>query len=179
VTAEKNYKHMKDTLEKNNYYQPLTWLDKVMEFFCFVALLCLWILTWYFHEMELRAAPQDFSFFKNPSYYWASNMTYTLPMIATAVYVLLTYRNRRPIPVEHIIQVNPEKQAKLLQINQRLMRWVKINIVFIFIIIEVLSYTTGSNGGTGIPYFVVFFLPVLMVGPVVYFLFEFSKNQLE
>ena len=104
---------MKDLLEKNNYYQPLTWLDKVMEFFCFVALVCLWGLTWYFHEMELRSAPQDFSFFKNPSFYWASNMTYTMPVIATAIYIMLTYRNRKPVPVEHVIEADPQKQAKL------------------------------------------------------------------
>jgi hypothetical protein len=169
---------MNEVSERKIARIPVTWLDWLMEAISLLGLISLWIMTSYYHGIESAKVPEDFSFLKNPSYYWASNMTYTIPLIATVIYLYLTYMKKRPIPQEHLIEVNPEKEAKILQINNRLMRWIKIVAVSLFIMIEFLSYNTGSNQGTGISYMVIFFLPILMVGPIIYFLFEFSKSQL-
>jgi len=80
---------------------------------------------------------------------------------------------------DYAIEVSKEKAPALSQINKRLWRWLKLNILIMFIVIEYFSFHTGSNAGTGISGWFIFVFPLLLFGPVIFFFIEFSKNQLE
>jgi hypothetical protein len=153
--------------------------DVCIEIIAFVALSLLWVLTYTFQQMGAKMVSDDFDFFQNPNEYWASKMTYTLPIIATIFYLGITFFGfKRDFSGEKGID-SPEKGQKLMEINQRLWRWVKFILVLMFILIEYFSFQSGSNFGAGIPKWHIVVFPLLLFGPVIYFFFEFSKHQLE
>lgn len=153
--------------------------DAILEVFGFIALISLWVMTYRFQHIGAEMVPEDFSFFQTPNEFWASKMTYTVPVIATILYVGLTVYNLRPQYGDYPVQVSSEKNVQLSEINKRLWRWLKFNLLVIFIVIEYFSFHTGSSAGTGISPAFIYVFPVLLFGPVVFFFIEFSKNQLE
>lgn len=157
----------------------LSFWDAIIEILAFVALALLWVLTYSFQQLGSKMVSDDFDFFQNPSEYWASKMTYTLPIIATIFYFGITlFGFSRDFTGEKGVDLS-EKGQKLKEINQRLWRWVKFILVLMFILIEYFSFQSGSNFGAGIPKWHIVVFPLLLFGPVIYFFFEFSKHQLE
>ncbi|SMD42026.1 hypothetical protein SAMN00777080_0562 [Aquiflexum balticum DSM 16537] len=157
----------------------MSFFDGILEIFGFIALISLWVMTYKFQHIGAELVSEDFSFFQTPNEFWASKMTYTVPTIATVLYVGLTVYNLRPQLGDYPVQVSSEKSAQLSEINKRLWRWLKFNLLLIFIVIEYFSFHTGSNAGTGISPAFIYVFPVLLFGPVVFFFIEFSKSQLE
>ena len=154
-------------------------LDILVEILSLLVLFTLWGLTYYFQHQSLEIVPEGYDFFRNPNEYWASRMTYSVPFVATILYVGLTLYNRSVQYGYFAVEINKEKGPALSQINKRLWRWLKLNILVMFIVIEYFSFHTGSNAGSGISGWFVFVFPLLLFGPVIFFFIEFSKNQLE
>jgi hypothetical protein len=154
-------------------------LDIVAEVLSLLVLLSLWGLTYYFQHESLDIVPEGYDFFRNPTEYWASRMTYSVPMVATIIYVGLTLYNKRVQYGDFAVEINKGKGDALRQINKRLWRWLKLNILLMFAVIEYFSFHTGSNAGSGISGWFIFTFPLLLFGPLLYFFLEFSKNQLE
>ena len=156
-----------------------SFLDKLVEALSVLVLIGLWWLTYYFQHQSLEIVPEDYDFFRNPTEYWASKMTYSVPFVATILYVGLTLYNKNRQYGDYAVQINKGKGAVLRQINKRLWRWLKLNILLMFVVLEYFSFHTGSNAGTGISGWFIFAFPLLLFGPVIYFFVEFSKNQLK
>lgn len=154
-------------------------LDILVEILGFLVLVSLWVLTYYFRQKSLEIVPEGYDFFRNPNEYWASKMTYSVPIVATIIYVGLTVYNKRVQFGDFAVEINKEKGPALIQINKRLWRWLKLNILVMFIVIEYFSFHTGSNAGSGISGWFIFVFPLLLFGPVIFFFIEFSKNQME
>jgi hypothetical protein len=154
-------------------------LDIAVEVVSLLVLILLWAETYFFQHESLELVPDGYSFFSNPNEYWASRMTYSVPFVATILYVGLTLYNQRVQHGDFAIEISKEKAPALSQINKRLWRWLKLNILVMFVVVEYFSFHTGSNAGTGISGWFILAFPLLLFGPVVYFFVEFSKNQLE
>jgi hypothetical protein len=175
---EEGLKSMKNLLSTFKKVKISFW-DKILELLSLAALTVLWVMTYKFQHIGAELVPEDFDFFQTPNEYWASKMTYSVPIIATILYIGLTVYNLRPQYGDYPVEVSSEKISDLSEINKRLWRWLKFNLLVIFIIIEYFSFHTGSNAGTGITPLLILVFPVLLFGPVVFFFIEFSKNQLE
>jgi hypothetical protein len=154
-------------------------LDIVVEILCLLVLIGLWAETFYFRNINLEMVPENYDFFSNPNEYWASKMTYSIPLVATFLYVGLTLYNKRVQYGDFAVEISQEKAPVLSQINKRLWRWLKLNILLMFVVIEYFSFHTGSNAGAGISGWFILTFPLLLFGPVIYFFIEFSKNQLD
>ncbi|WP_373494087.1 hypothetical protein [Aquiflexum sp.] len=157
----------------------ISFWDRILEIMSIGALIVLWVMTYKFQHIGAELVPQDFNFFETPNEYWASQMTYAVPIIATILYFGVTIYNLRPQYGQYPIKASSEKAADLSKINKRLWRWLKFNLLVVFIIIEYFSFHTGSNAGTGITPLMIYVFPILLFGPVVFFFIEFSKSQLE
>lgn len=157
----------------------ISFWDRILEILSLAALIVLWVMTYKFQHLGAELVSEDFNFFQNPNEYWASKMTYAVPMIATVLYVGLTIFNLRPQYGDYPVDVSGDKASDLSEINKRLWRWLKFNLLVIFIVIEYFSFHTGSNAGTGITPLLIYVFPVLLFGPVVFFFIEYSKSQLE
>ncbi|WP_106568820.1 hypothetical protein [Cecembia rubra] len=157
----------------------LSFWDAIIEILALVALVLLWVLTYSFQQLGSKMVSDNFDFFQNPSEYWASKMTYTLPIIASIFYLGITFFGLSRDYSGEKWNENPEKAKKLKMINQRLWRWSKFILVLMFMLIEYFSFQSGSNFGTGIPKWHIVVFPLLIFGPVIYFFLEFSKYQLD
>lgn len=157
----------------------VSFLDIVVEAMSFLVLVSLWILTYYFQHENLEIVAEGYDFFSNPNEYWASRMTYSVPFVATILYVGLTLYNQKVQNGSYAIEVNKKNGPELSRINKRLWRWLKLNILLMFVVIEYFSFHTGSNAGLGISSSFILVFPLLLFGPVIYFFLEYSKNQLE
>ncbi len=166
---------MRSTIKRKDVFN---W-DVLIEIFAIIALVWLWTMTYQFQHIGASLVPEDYDFFKTPNEYWASQMTYSVPVIATIFYIGLTFFNKKSEFDYYPVETNSEHVPKLTAINQRLWRWLKVNLIILFIIVEYFSFHTGSNAGTGIPTWFVIVIPLLLFGPIVYFFIEFSKIELE
>ncbi|MFD2200439.1 hypothetical protein [Shivajiella indica] len=160
------------------FFQMPFW-DRIIEILGFSALIILWVMTYHFQQVGAELMPEGYDFFKNPSEYWASKMTYTIPIIATILYVGITAYNTKKKYTDYPISDDPKKAEKLSQINQKLWRWLKFMLILIFLLIEYFSFHSGSGFGTGIPNWFMVAFPLMLFGPVIYFFIEFSQNQLD
>ncbi|MCH6201960.1 hypothetical protein MMU07_20450 [Aquiflexum sp. LQ15W] len=157
----------------------LSVLDIIAEILSILVLVTLWIETYYFQHQSLQIVPEGYDFFSNPNEYWASKMTYSVPFVATILYVGLTLYNQRVQHGDYAVELSDKKAPALKQINRRLWRWLKLNILLMFVVVEYFSFHTGSNAGSGISGWFIFVFPLLLFTPVIIFFIEFSKNQLE
>lgn len=168
-----------ETEEALNKRPKMNFWDRVIEILGFASLILLWAMTYYFQHVGADAVAPDYNFFENPSEYWASNMTYSIPIIATILFFGVTFYNQKPRINDYTIQNNPEKAEALVQINAKLWRWLKFNLILMFILIEYFSFHSGSGFGSGVPKFFMVVFPVLLFAPIVYFFMEFAKTQLD
>ncbi|MDX5479975.1 hypothetical protein [Fontibacter flavus] len=157
----------------------ITFWDKAIELLGLAALILLWVMTYNFQHLGAKLMPEDYSFFQNPSEYWASKMTYTIPVIATILFLGISIYNTRTKYADYPIEDTPEKAKKLSLINQRLWRWLKFMLILMFIMIEYFSFHSGSGFGTGIPKLYIILFPLMLFAPVIFFFIEFSQNQLD
>jgi hypothetical protein len=160
------------------FFQMPFW-DRIIEIMGFAALVLLWIMTYHFQHIGADLMPEDYDFFQNPSEFWASKMTYSIPVIATIFYLGITLYNTKTRYTDYPIIEDPEKAEKLSQINQKLWRWLKFMLILMFLLIEYFSFQSGSGFGTGVPKWYMVAFPLMLFGPVIYFFIEFSQNQLE
>lgn len=165
-----------DDLEKR---PKMGFWGMVIEILGYASLIWLWVMTYYFQHVGAEAVADDYNFFDNPSEYWASNMTYSIPIIATILFLGITLYNQKPHISEYTVQNQPDKVETLVKINAKLWRWIKFNLILIFILIEYFSFHSGSGFGTGIPKWFVIAFPLLLFAPIIYMFMEFAKNQLD
>lgn len=153
--------------------------DILVEALAIAALVFLWAETYYFQHLGAELVPNDYSFLESPNEFWASQMTYSIPFVATLIYIGLTlYTNKRKHE-EYEYEFNPEKSAAIKGINRRLWRWLKLNLILVLLIIEYFSFHTGSSAGDGISIWFILIFPLLIFGPVVYFFIAYSREQLQ
>lgn len=172
-------------------YSPMNWRkkyipilnlpfwDQIIEILSFAALVLLWVMTYHFQHIGAELVAENYDFFQNPSEYWATKMTYTLPIVATILYVGLTIYNTKTYYVNLMVVDSEEKAEKLRKINQKFYRWVKLMVILVFIFIEYFSFQSGSGYGSGIPQWYIIVFPLLLFAPVIYFFIEFAQNQLD
>lgn len=158
---------------------PLSFTDKMIEVLGIIALVWLWLETIYFQQLGQSQVEENFDFFATPSGYWASKMTYSVPLVATIFYLAITWFNYYNRDIDHLVDASTDKKRSLIAINRRLWRWVKLNLVIIFLMIEYFSFHTGSSYGTGVPTWMILFFPLILFSPLIYFFIEYSKSQLK
>lgn len=158
---------------------PLSFADKLIEVLGIVALVWLWLETAYFQQLGQEQVPANYNFFETPSDYWASKMTFAVPLVATFFYIGISWFNYYNRDIDHLVDASTDKKRALIAINRRLWRWVKLNLIIIFLMIEYFSFHTGSNYGTGVPTWMILFFPLILFSPLVYFFIEYSKSQLK
>jgi hypothetical protein len=153
--------------------------DILVEFLAIAGLVMLWAETYHFQHLGAELVSKDYTFLESPNEFWASQMTYSIPFIATLIYIGLTIYNKKRKHNEYEYEFDKEKSAAVLRINQRLWRWLKLNLILVLLIIEYFSFHTGSSAGDGISIWFILIFPVLIFGPVVYFFVAYSREQLQ
>jgi len=142
--------------------------DKFLDNTGWFLLALLWSYTIYSLINLPETIPIHFNSSGLPDRFGSKSFVVVMPIIGSFVVVGLHYLNKVPHLHNQTIKVNP-KNAEALYLNStRMLRFIKISILLVFIIVS-----TAFQSGTTLS--LVWILPimcVLFLGPTAYFVFR-------
>ena len=153
----------------------ITNTDKIIEFIGWILLIGTWILTVLSFSDLPESIPTHFNGAGEADGFGEKSNIYTLPIIGTILFIGMTMLNKNPHIFNYPEAITNENALSQYYNTTRMIRILKLIIVFIFglILIMTLQYTNGYADGLG-----TWFLPFtigLFTIPTLYFLIKSIK----
>jgi len=146
----------------------LTLFDKLVESMSWLLLIILWIIIlWCFFKLP-ETIPLHYNFSGIADSYGNKYTYFILPVVGTLLFVLLTIINRYPHLFNYPVKITEDNALKLYTIATRLIRYMKMVILLIFLFIEITTYKVSTHASPGL---VKWFLPLtfaLIFIPLIY-----------
>lgn len=154
----------------------LSSFDKVLERSGFAGIIILWFITIYAYMHLPATIPIHFNFSGQPDNYGSKATLILLSVLCTLIYYGLTKLNRYPHIFNYPTKITEANARQQYTDSTRLLRILKISIVFIFNSIILISYLSinGEMNGPG-PWFLAGMF-VLLLGPTVYYIIRSFKT---
>lgn len=143
--------------------------DEILEITGWICICTIWILTAVNYQNLPDIIPIHYNAVGKADGYGDKWMIFTLPLIATILFIGLSILNRYPHMFNYPVKITADNAMKQYGIATRMMRYLKLMIVLIFGLIsyQTINHANGHEDGLGI-----WFLP-LVIGlvfiPIVYF----------
>ena len=156
---------------KNSKFKiALTTFDKWVEIISLLLIVVLWIATAYIYTAFTGIIPIHFDEDGNPDNYGSKAAIFLLPIIGTAVFILLTALNKYPLIFNYSVTITDENRKYQYQNAIRMLRCLKLSIAIICTIITIEMYLSGSKKTyiTGSWFLIMIFLVINI--PVAYFI---------
>ena len=149
---------------------PLTLspLDKTLEWTGNVLLVVIWGLTVYTFLQLPSTIPIHFNASGEADNFGDKKTILILPVLATLLYVGLTYLNKFPHVFNYMSEITQENAPKQYAITTRMLRFVKLAILLVFSLIILFTYLTtiGVTKGLGSCFLplvsILFLVPVII-----------------
>jgi uncharacterized membrane protein len=146
--------------------------DKVLEAFCLILLIVLWLGTAAGYSKLPDQIPIHFNGKGNVDAFGHKIKIFTLPGIATFLYVIISLLNRYPYLYNYPSTINFENAERLYTGASKLMRVMKFIVIFIFTMVVAMTYRSvlSNNSGLG-----TLFLPTciaLLLLPTIFYFFK-------
>lgn len=153
-----------------------TILDKVLEAAAILMLVLLWAIAIYGYSHLPEIVPIHFNGAGEPDGYSGKKTVFIMPVIGTFLYFILTVINAYPHIFNYPVTITAENAEKQYGIAVRMIRTLKLSVLFIFCAIDFSSYKVamGLQEGLG-NYFIIFVLAVVFV-PIVFYLLKSMKK---
>ncbi|WP_316840729.1 DUF1648 domain-containing protein [Pedobacter gandavensis] len=110
----------------------LSLFDKIIEGIGFLLLMTLWLCVYVQYAGLSESIPIHFNFSGEADSFGHKSDIYSLPMLATALYILLTVVNNYPHYFNYLTPITPENAHRQYVIATRLLRYLKVLVVVIF-----------------------------------------------
>jgi len=149
-------------------------LDKFLEIIAVVLLLSLWLSCFWAlqHIGPEKLLPIHFNLKGIPDKYGSKNSLLLPPIMATVLYSGITFLNKFPETFNYIRPITMENAHAAYTRATRLMRWLKIGLVFVFCYLEASILLEAYNIKPGLSnYFSLFFLTILLL-PTAWYLIQ-------
>lgn len=137
----------------------LTAFDIVLEAFGWLSLLALWILVLTNYPNLTDSIPTHFNGSGQPDRYGSKGNIFTLPVIASILFLLMTLLNRMPHVFNYIVEITTENALRQYTNATKMMRFLKATIVLIFGFISFGTIQNSTGESQGLP---VWFLPLTL-----------------
>lgn len=140
--------------------QPeLTVMDRFAESLSILLLLIIWFNCFYYYSKLPDIIPTHFNAAGQPDAEGKKSTLFMLPVISTFIYALMTIINFFPHTFNFPSKITPENALKQYTLATRMVRFIKVIIMFMFavIIIMTVKTATGDTDGLG-----VWFTPLLV-----------------
>lgn len=100
-----------------------------------------------------------------------------LPVISTILFALLSYIARHPHKYNYLVEITPQNAAVHYTLAARLMRWLRLSVVIIFLLIvgETLWHIEGKTNGLS-TWTLPFILAIIFI-PIFYYLIKSSAKS--
>jgi uncharacterized membrane protein len=154
----------------------LTTIDNAIEWIGWLTLLGIWILTLSSYSSLAETIPMHYNGFGEPDGFGDKSHIVTLPIVASALFLMLTFLNRFPQIFNYATEITQENALYQYRNACRMIRVLKLVIAIIFglIVFQTIQCANGSSNGLG-----ACFLPIivgLIFLPMFYYLTKSSQN---
>lgn len=150
-------------------------VDKILEVMGYVALAVFWIFVSYAYSVMPQTIPTHFNLAGEADGFGEKETIFLMPIIGTLLFIVLSVVQQRPHTFNYLTEITSENAEKQYMNAVRMLRFLKVGLVIVFIFIEILTYKTAMGQGEDIG---VWLLPVFLLltfGPLFYFLIKSSK----
>ena len=153
----------------------LTYTDKIIEFIGWVLLIGTWILAILSFSNLPESIPTHFNGAGEADGFGEKSNIFALPIIGTILFIGMTMLNKNPHIFNYPKAITNENALSQYSNATRMIRILKLIIVFVFglILVMTLQYANGNADGLG-----TWFLPLtigLFTIPTLYFLIKSIK----
>ena len=154
-----------------------TALDSSLEILAILALAALWLLLLYFYPKLPNTIPLHFDGAGKVNGYGSKNLLLFEPVFACILYTGLTVLNRYPHLFNYLSPITEDNAAYQYRMATRLIRYLKLLIVllFIFVLWTSIQAVSSQNEGLGLRFLPIFFALVFI--PILFVLVKTSKNK--
>ncbi|GAB4138854.1 MAG: DUF1648 domain-containing protein [Ignavibacteriales bacterium] len=155
----------------------LSEFDRKLELTGLFLLIVLWVVSFFIFKITQGEIPTHFDFSGNADNYGSRNSIFLLPVIGTLLFLLMTWLNKYPHKFNYTIKITTENAEIQYSLATRLIRWMKIVILLIFILITLFTYSVAVGGESK---YGVLLLPVIFIlssAPVIIYLVKAAKKK--
>ena len=154
----------------------LTKIDKIVEIMGWLLICANWALVINTYKSLPNIIPTHYNGAGLADGFGDKSMIFTLPLVATVLFVGLTILNRFPHIFNYPTDISTNNALKQYTNATRLIRYLKVVFVVIFGLIsyQTIKHGSGQTEGLG-----VWFLPLtlgLIFIPIIYFLIKLSRS---
>ncbi|MCX2452672.1 DUF1648 domain-containing protein [Pedobacter sp. PLR] len=110
----------------------LSLFDKIIEGIGFLLLTAMWLCVFVQYSGLPESIPIHFNFSGEADSFGHRSDIYSLPMVGTALYILLTFVNNFPQYFNYLTPITPENAHSQYMMATRLLRYLKVLVVVIF-----------------------------------------------
>jgi uncharacterized membrane protein len=155
----------------------LTTADKIFEIVGWLLVVEIWILILTNYSNLPETIPTHYNGIGKADGFGGKSTIFTLPLIATILFIGLTVLNRFPHVFNYPINITEDNALKQYTYATRLIRYLKLFIVFIFglIAFKTIQNANGESDGLG-----EWFLPLamgLISIPLIYYVTNLFKTK--
>jgi uncharacterized membrane protein len=152
-------------------------IDRVLEIASLVFLCVLWAFVIYSYNTLPETIPTHFNAGGEPDGYGEKSTLFILPVLATLIYLGMGWINLYPYKFNYTVPINEDNAFDQYKLATRLLRYLKLVVLIIFIAIVLFTHLTvsGKSGGIGS-----WFLPVviaLIMVPTMFSLYKGFKKK--
>ena len=154
-----------------------TALDISLEILAILALAALWLLLLYFYPKLPNTIPVHFDGAGKIDGYGSKILLLFEPIVASILFFGLTVLNRYPHLFNYLSPITEDNAAYQYRMATRLIRYLKLLIVllFIFVLWTSIQAVSSQNEGLGLSFLPIFFALVFI--PILFVLVKTSKNK--
>jgi len=139
---------------------PPTSTDIVLEILSALGMLVLVYLFVHAWATLPETIPTHFDIHGEPDGWGSKSTLVMLPIIALVLYAFMTIINRYPHVFNYIVPITEENAERQYRLGQGIMRWVKLEVVWLFVYIEWATIRTANGQGDG---FGILFVPIVVI----------------
>lgn len=148
----------------------LTLIDHIAEAVGWLLLMTIWFITIFFYNDLPEEIPVHFNLSGEANSFANRSLIFFLPVIATLLFLLLTFINKHPDKFKYPVNLTKENVIKQYEMATKMVRYIKllIMIIFLMIIIEVIQVSHDPADGFG--NWFLLFLILIIIFPLIYIL---------
>jgi uncharacterized membrane protein len=153
----------------------LTAIDVILEWLGWFGLLALWILILTKYPDLPDRIPTHFNGSGQADGYGNKSSIFTLPAIASFLFLMMTLLNRIPHKFNYLVEITSENALVQYTNATKMMRYLNLIIVCIFGLISMGTIQSSSEESEGLG---VWLLPLILgitIIPTAFFIFKSSK----
>lgn len=146
----------------------LSFLDKFWEILGWLILILFWIMTALNYSNFPNSIPTHFDFAGTPDGFGEKSTIFVLAVLSSVLFIGMTILNRFPHIFNYPTKITSENAERQYTIATRLIRYLKLIVVFTFSTIGLMTLLTTNNKLSGLG---IWFLPLfigIVIIPMIY-----------